>query len=201
MPLARHIFATSLALTLLAGAPGFSHAQTTQTKTTATKALTDNAAAIAGTSALRVYDNAMAECFKSVMNVDPLEAARTKNTASLNMDKVHFSRIQDCMHSRGIPLNMENYGSANNREGLSAAQRADLQAIQDGLNAGTVPAPATNAAPTPTPAPAPAPTPAPGAMTIIRADPQTSATPDFEAGGQGTVKTPRPANKYWVTPE
>ncbi len=192
MPLARHILLTSLAMLSLVAPAAELYAQTS-------KPVPETAAGVANSSAMRVYDGAMTDCFKEVMNVDPLEAARSKNTAALNMDKKHFTRIQDCMRNKGVPTNFENYFAGDNKEGLSAAQRMDLQTIQDGLDSGQF-APQPAAPETQQAAPQAA---APqGGMTIIRATPAPEEQPDPEEDGQGsTSKAPRPANKYWVTPE
>ncbi|HEY0902099.1 MAG TPA: hypothetical protein VGD95_08250, partial [Micavibrio sp.] len=160
-----------------------------------------SAADVAGSPAMRVYESTMMECFKTVMNVDPAAAALSKNKAALNMDKKHFTRLQDCMSDKGVPVNFENYYSEGNKEGLSAAQRADLQAIQDSLNSGRAPSPAASASASAATTTSPTTTTPPG-MTIIRATPEVAAPAEADDAGAGTpVKPQRAPDKYWVTPE
>ena len=195
MPLAaRHLLMTYAALMLFTAPSGFAAAQSAPAPT-----ISDKPAALAGTSALRVYDAMMMECFKQVMNVDPLDAAQKKDVASLNMDQKHLVRIQDCLRDKGVPANFENYFSGNNKSGLSAARRADLQAVQDGLSSGAAPAVTPDVQPAPAPAPLPQ-----GSMTVIPAPrtPEGTSGDDNADEGQTTpAKAPRQTPKYWVTPE
>lgn len=160
-----------------------------------------SAAGLAASPAMRIYDGTVADCFKEVTNIDPFEAARSKNTQALNMDTKVFLRIQDCMNRKGVPANFENYFAGNNEEGLSAAQRTDLQAIQSGLDSGKAP---VVAAPTPVTPPAPVPQPvvAPPPAAIPAPVPPEPEEPKAEVGGEGgSTKAPRASRQYWVKPE
>lgn len=165
-----------------------------------------SATGLASSPAMRIYDGTVVDCFKEVTNVDPLEAARTKNTAALNMDRKVFLRIQECMNRKGVPANFENYFAGKNKEGLSAAQRADLQAIQEGLDSGKAPAVAPVATP-PVPVPVPVPPPVMAAPQTVAPPPAAVPVPEPEtpkadaAAGSGRAKAPRPSHQYWIKPE
>lgn len=163
-----------------------------------------SATGLAASPAMRIYDGSIVDCFTDVTGVNPLEAARTKNTQALNMDTKVFMRIQDCMTKKGVSANFENYFAGKNKEGLSAAQRTDLQAIQSGLDSGKVPVTTPAAAPAPVPQPVmpvPQAVAPPPAAIPVPAPPEPEKPKADPAEGGGSTKTPRPSRQYWVKPE
>ncbi len=199
MPLSTRIIVFLLALAV-SSSPMPSYAQS-KSKASA-PSIPQDLAAVAASPAMRVYDSATTDCFKEVMNIDPMQAGQMEDVQALNMDGNKFIRIQDCMNRKGIPVNFENYYTDNSKEGLSAAQRADLQVIQDVLDSGkaaTAPAappviPSTTVMPSPQAVPLPSTAPAapnPG---------EETADTDSKSGGSST-KAPRPSRQYWVSPE
>lgn len=175
-----------------------------QTAEKASPAVQKEAAGLAASPAMRVYDGSVLDCFKEATNIDPVEAARTKNTQALNMDPKVFMRIQECMTKKGLPANFDSYYTGKSNDPV-AGRRKDIQEIQSALDSGKAPALAAAPAPTPVPMPStPLPqktvAPPPAAVPVPAVPEPEKPKVDPAEGGAGT-KAPRPSRQYWVTPE
>ena len=171
---------------------------------------------LASSSAYRLYDQAVVECFTEVMKVNPFEAAKNKDMSGMNMDRDDIMALQDCMNAKGVDANFENYyGSApksgSNSEGMSAAQKADLEALEKKMQEGRAPSPAL---PTPTPSAAqsagnmPPPTmapardiPPPPAATPPATTPEEPPKQAEQPTGGSEGKTRSKSGKYWNSGE
>lgn len=203
MPFSKHVVMMGMTLAALSlPLPAF--AQTAAKELT--PAMAQGAAALAVSPAMRVFEGTITGCFQEVTNVDPIEAARTKNIQALNMDTKAIMRIQECMNKKGIPTNFDNYYSAKEDDGLGDARRKDLEAIQSTLDTGKASIPASTptvatpmtSMPQPVMAPPQAVAPTPAAVPPV-SEPEKPKVDPAE-GGSGT-KAPRPARQYWVKPE
>ena len=164
-------------------------------------AVVKGAASLAASPAMRIYDGTVVDCFKEVTNVDPVEAARTKNMQALNMDIKMITRIQECMTKKGVPANFDTYYTGQSKDDPVAGRRKDIQTIQSALDGGKA-SPAISApAATPVPQPvAPKPqtvAPPPAAMPV----PEPEKPKVDPAEGGGSTNAPRPSRQYWVKPE
>lgn len=169
------------------------------------------AQALAASPAYRLYDQTMAECFAEVKGVNPFVAAKKRDMKALNMDRDDLRALQDCMNDKGVNTNFENYYGGIPKDGqspaMSAAQQADMMALDEKMKAESTVAPAAPV----TPAPVSGQTPAPAApvSSPVTAPPPAQAAPvtppepeepeDAPAPG-GAEKAKPKTNKYWVTP-
>lgn len=165
-------------------------------------------AATVGTPAFKVYDAAIIQCMQTVVQVNPLEAAKSSDAQALDMDRDDIEGIQDCMKGKGIDVDFDKqYSARQNSSGpllMDKALMEDLQEIEAQLN-GAAPPPAVAPAPSASvpamppavrvaPAPVPAaaqPVPAASAAAPVKAEDSEPAPP----------KKARQPRKYWVDTE
>lgn len=157
--------------------------------------------------AYQIYNATMLDCFKVAVGVDPVEAARKGDKDALNMDRSKILKMQDCMKEKGVNADFENYyGGKRQNENpaeMSAAQKADIDAIQAKLDAAEPPVVPRAAVPVSVPTPSmPARSIAPPPQAIAPAPvpvPEEQADKPDDSGA-GTVKSTTQQRQYWVKP-